>query len=46
MRTIRDATGSLQAHPDKVLDIASDFYERLFTADELPREVLLARDEI
>ncbi|MCO5603156.1 hypothetical protein L7F22_057303 [Adiantum nelumboides] len=46
MRAIRDTDDVLHTDPDQVPDIASAFYEDLFTADPVTVEILDAREHI
>ena len=46
LRVVRYIFDCLHTEPDKVLEIASSFYESLFTADALTHEVITARDEV
>ena len=46
LRAIRDISDCLHTEPDEVLEIASSFYESLFTTDALTHEVITARDEV
>ncbi|MCO5578031.1 hypothetical protein L7F22_031869 [Adiantum nelumboides] len=46
MRAIRDFDEVLHTDPDEVLDIASAFYEDLFTADPVTVEIVDAREQI
>lgn len=46
LQTLCDAQGSLQTHPDVILDMTADYFERIFTADVCTPEVLLAREQI
>ncbi|MCO5553455.1 hypothetical protein L7F22_006976 [Adiantum nelumboides] len=46
MRAIRDIDDVLITDPDRVLDIASAFYEDLFTTDPVTVEIVDARQQI
>ncbi|MCO5554276.1 hypothetical protein L7F22_007804 [Adiantum nelumboides] len=45
LRAIRDSSDDLDTDPDQILAIASDFYEKLFTADSVYVEILEAREQ-
>ena len=45
-RAVRDISNCLHTEPDEVLEIASSFYESLFTTDTLTNEVITVRDEV
>lgn len=49
LRAVRDNAGIIQSQPDRVLQVASDYFRAMVTAD-LPSaesaEVFAARDEI
>ena len=42
LHAVRDISDCLHTEPDEVLEIASSFYESLFTADPLTHEVITA----
>ncbi|MCO5573599.1 hypothetical protein L7F22_027371 [Adiantum nelumboides] len=46
VRTLRDSMGQLHTYLDEILEMASVYYETLFTLDLLTRDVLDARDEV
>ena len=46
LRAVRDISDCLHTEPDGVLEIASSFYECLFTTDALTPEVITTRDEV
>ena len=46
LRGVRDISSCLHTEPDEVLEIASFFYESLFTADAITHEVIIARDDV
>ncbi|MCO5584656.1 hypothetical protein L7F22_038587 [Adiantum nelumboides] len=46
VRALRDSMGQLHTCPDDILEMASVFYETLFTSDLLTRDVLDAKDEV
>ncbi|MCO5562907.1 hypothetical protein L7F22_016543 [Adiantum nelumboides] len=45
VRALRDLLGQLHTCPDEILEMASVYYETLFTSDLLTRDVLDAKDE-
>ena len=45
-RGVRDIFDCLHIEPNEVLEIASSFYESLFTADALTHDVIIARNEV
>ncbi|MCO5576318.1 hypothetical protein L7F22_030127 [Adiantum nelumboides] len=46
VRALRDSMGDLHTCPDEILEMASVYYETLFTSDLLTGDVLDARDEV
>ncbi|MCO5585835.1 hypothetical protein L7F22_039768 [Adiantum nelumboides] len=46
VRALRDSMGQLYTCPDEILEMASVYYETLFTSDLLTGDVLDARDEL
>ncbi|MCO5604651.1 hypothetical protein L7F22_058821 [Adiantum nelumboides] len=46
VRALRDSMGQLHTCPDEILEMASVYYETLFTLDLLTGDVLDARDEV
>ncbi|MCO5576161.1 hypothetical protein L7F22_029969 [Adiantum nelumboides] len=46
VRALRDSLGQLHTCPDEILEMASVYYETLFTSDPLTRDVHFFRDEV
>ena len=46
LRAAHDISDCLHTELDEVLEIASTFYESLFTASAITHEVIIARDEV
>ncbi|MCO5592586.1 hypothetical protein L7F22_046589 [Adiantum nelumboides] len=46
VRALRDSLGQLHTCPDEILEMASLYYEALFTSDPLTQDVHDARDEV
>ena len=46
LRAVLDDQGVLETHPDRILEIASTYYEDLFTADPVSVEIQTARDTV
>ncbi|MCO5575770.1 hypothetical protein L7F22_029574 [Adiantum nelumboides] len=46
VRALRDSMGQLHTCPDEILEMASVYYETLFTSDLLTGDVLDARDDV
>ena len=46
LQVVRDISDCLHIEPNEVLEIASSFYESLFTTDAITHEVIIVRDEV